>query len=49
MPVVVPTSLCCGVPDSSPVDVSKLAHAGWFAILNVRLSLSGSFAKGTKL
>jgi len=49
IPVVVPTSPCNGVPDSSPVDVSKLDHVGWLTILNVKGSFSGSLAVGVKL
>src|SRR5688572_18319277 len=42
----VPTWLAPGVPLSCPVLVLNAAQTGWFAIANVKLSPSGSFAVG---
>jgi hypothetical protein len=44
----VPTLLVVGVPYSVPVEASKVAHAGLFAMLKVNLSPSGSLAVGLK-
>ena len=46
---VVPASLAAGVPERRPVAVSKLAHAGRFAMPKASASLSGSDAVGVKL
>jgi hypothetical protein len=45
----VPTLALVGVPESWPVDVLKLAHAGLFAIEYVNVSPSASAAVGRKL
>ena len=45
----VPTLPAPGVPDSVPVLLLKLSHAGRFATLKVSLSPSGSEAAGVKL
>src|SRR5689334_11757379 len=43
---VVPTFAAAGVPDSFPVVVLKVAHAGLFVIDQVSVSLFGSVAVG---
>jgi hypothetical protein len=49
MPLVAPTSPAAGVPVSAPVLVLKLAQAGLFVMLNVRVSPSGSLAVGVNV
>src|SRR5690606_20776717 len=44
----VPTELLSGTPCNAPLDLSKSAQDGWFAISNVRTSPSGSSASGAK-
>src|SRR5690606_904927 len=46
--VWVPTASSSGTPCSVPLDSSKSAQGGWFAISNVRTSPSGSSASGAK-
>jgi len=46
IPVVIPTSLPVGVPDKTPVLVLNVAQLGALTIVNVKLSLSTSFATG---
>jgi len=48
MPLYVPAWVLAGVPDSDPVALLKLAHAGLFVIENVSVSPSGSEALGWK-
>jgi hypothetical protein len=49
IPEYVPTFDALGVPFIDPVALLKLSHPGRLAILNVRLSPSGSDAVGVKL
>ena len=49
MPDVVPTLLLAGVPESLPVEVLKLAHAGRLAMDHVSARPSGSLPDGVKL
>ena len=46
MPANVPTSASAGVPDSSPVKVSKLAQDGRLSTLKESTCPSGSTASG---
>lgn len=46
IPDVVPTSDAVGVPDSRPLDVEKVAHAGRPTIEKVSVLPSGSVAVG---
>jgi hypothetical protein len=45
----VPTSEAVGVPESRPVAVLNVAHAGLFWIVNASVSPSASAALGVKL
>ncbi len=45
-PEKAPTSPAAGVPDSLPVDVLKVAHAGLFAMVKVKASPSASVVTG---
>ena len=49
MPVVVPTSVSFGLPDSWPVCALKAAQAGAFVMEYVSVPLSVSLAVGVKL
>ena len=49
MPDVVPTLPLAGVPESRPVEVLKVAHAGRLAMDQVRARPSGSLPDGVKL
>src|SRR5262245_51033947 len=49
MPDVVPASPAAGVPESLPVVVLNVAHAGVLLMLNVMVSPSASAADGVKL
>jgi hypothetical protein len=46
IPVYVPTLAAVGVPESCPVVVLNVAHAGWPTIENVRVPPAASEALG---
>jgi hypothetical protein len=48
MPVYVPALAADGVPESWPVLVLNVAHAGWPTIENVRVPPAASVALGWK-
>ncbi len=46
MPLILPTSLACGVPERRPVDESKVAQRGILLMLNLSALPRGSLAFG---
>jgi hypothetical protein len=49
MPVKAPALALVGVPESAPVAVLKVAHAGLLTIEKLKLSPLGLVVTGTKL